>query len=154
MLLITSNHELSKTLLCNHALNNTCKMPRLWRRSCLATFFVILLQHTIFPVPLGFLASTIVEQVDGQKFDASPYYQVNLDSQEFYTLMWLQDVCEEFLHTFRINACTHKTHQGMELLCNCSLTSKVVQCNIMKFIKILMCCVHLEDTKTWWKNHN
>jgi len=42
----------------------------------------------------------------------------------------------------------------VELLCSCSLTSKVVQCNAMKFTKNLMRCVHLEDTKTLWENHN
>ncbi len=31
---------------------------------------------------------------------------------------------------------------------------KVVQCNVMKFIRNLLCCVHLEDTKTLWENHN
>ncbi len=30
----------------------------------------------------------------------------------------------------------------------------MVQCNVMKFTKILMRCVHLEDMKTWWENHN
>jgi len=42
----------------------------------------------------------------------------------------------------------------VELLCSCSLTSKVVQCNAMKFTKNLMRCVHLEDTKTLWENRN
>ncbi len=32
--------------------------------------------------------------------------------------------CEEFLHTFHMKICTHKTHLGVELACNCSLTSK------------------------------
>ncbi len=62
--------------------------------------------------------------------------------------------CETFLHTFNMKICIHKTHLKMELLCNCSLTSKVVQCNAMKFIKNLMHCVHLEDTKTLWENCN
>jgi hypothetical protein len=44
--------------------------------------------------------------------------------------------CEAFLHTFNMKICTHKTHLEMELLCSCSLTSKVVQCNAMKFTKI------------------
>jgi hypothetical protein len=55
--------------------------------------------------------------------------------------------CEAFLHTVNMKICTHKTCLEMELLCSCSLTSKVVQCNAMKFIKNLMCCVHLEDTR-------
>ncbi len=31
--------------------------------------------------------------------------------------------CEEFLHTFHMKICTHKTHLGVELLCNCIITS-------------------------------
>jgi len=62
--------------------------------------------------------------------------------------------CEAFLHTFNMKICTHKTRLEVELLCSCSLTSKVVQCNAMKFIKNLMRCVHLEDTKTLWENCN
>jgi hypothetical protein len=50
--------------------------------------------------------------------------------------------------------CIHKTHLEVELLCSCSLTSKVVQCNAMKFTKNLMHCVHLEYTKTLWENCN
>jgi hypothetical protein len=42
----------------------------------------------------------------------------------------------------------------MELLCSCSLTSKVVQCNAMKFTMNLMRCVHSENTKTLWENRN
>jgi CRISPR/Cas system-associated endonuclease Cas3-HD len=42
----------------------------------------------------------------------------------------------------------------VELLCSCSLTSKVVQCNAMKFTKNLMRCVHSENTKTLWENRN
>jgi len=61
---------------------------------------------------------------------------------------------EAFLHTFNMKICTHKTRLEVELLCSCSLTSKVVQCNAMKFIKNLMRCVHLEDTKTLWENCN
>ncbi len=63
-------------------------------------------------------------------------------------------LCEAFLHTFNMKICTHKTRLEVELLCSCSLTSKVVQCNVMKFIKNLMHYVHLEDTKTLWENHN
>jgi hypothetical protein len=62
--------------------------------------------------------------------------------------------CEAFLHTSNMKICTHKTRLEVELLCSCSLTSKVVQCNAMKFIKNLMRCVHLEDTKTLWENCN
>jgi hypothetical protein len=64
--------------------------------------------------------------------------------------------CEELLHTFHNKICTHKTQLGVELLCSCILTSKVVQCNVMKFIKNLLRCVHLENTekKMWEKNHN
>jgi len=62
--------------------------------------------------------------------------------------------CDAFLHTFNMKTCTHKTHLEMELLCSCSLTSKVVQCNAMKFTKNLMRYVHLEDTKTLWENRN
>jgi len=40
-----------------------------------------------------------------------------------------------------------KTRFEVELLCSCILTSKVVQCDVMKFIKNLLCCVHLEDKK-------
>jgi len=47
-----------------------------------------------------------------------------------------------------------QTRLEVELLCSCHLTSKVVQCNAMKFIKNLMRCVHLEDTKILWENHN
>jgi hypothetical protein len=64
---------------------------------------------------------------------------------------WIQTLdakpCEAFLHTFHNKICTHKTQLGVELLCSCILTSKVVQCNVMKFIKNLLRCVHLEDTK-------
>jgi hypothetical protein len=63
-------------------------------------------------------------------------------------------LCEAFLHTFNMKICTHKTRLEVELLCSCSLTSKVVQCNAMKFTKNLMRCVHLENTKTLWENHN
>jgi hypothetical protein len=45
-----------------------------------------------------------------------------------------------------------QTRLEMELLCSCSLTSTVVQNNAMKLTKNLMCCVHLEDTKTLWEN--
>jgi hypothetical protein len=31
------------------------------------------------------------------------------------------------------------------------LQVKVVQCNVMKFIKNLLHCVHLEDTKILWE---
>jgi hypothetical protein len=62
--------------------------------------------------------------------------------------------CEAFLHTFNMKICTHKTHLEVELLCNCNLTNKVVRCNAMKFTKNLICCVHLEDTKTLWENRN
>ncbi len=62
--------------------------------------------------------------------------------------------CEAFLHTFNMKICTHKTRLELELLCSCSLTSKVVHCNAMKFTKNLMRCVHLEDTKTLWENRN
>jgi hypothetical protein len=31
--------------------------------------------------------------------------------------------CEEFLHTFHMKICTHKTHLGVELLCSCILTN-------------------------------
>jgi len=34
--------------------------------------------------------------------------------------------CEEFLHTFNMKICTHKTRLEVELLCSCSLTSNVV----------------------------
>jgi len=61
---------------------------------------------------------------------------------------------EAFLHTFNMKICTHKTRLEMELLCSCSLTSKVIQCNAMKFTKNIMCCVHLEDTKTLLENRN
>ncbi len=47
-----------------------------------------------------------------------------------------------------------QTRLEVELLCSCNLTSKVVQCNAMKFTKNLMHCIHLEDTKTLWENHN
>jgi len=63
-------------------------------------------------------------------------------------------VCEEFLHTFNMKICTHKTCLEVKLLCSCSLTSKVAQCNAMKFTKNLMRCVQLEDTKTLWENRN
>jgi hypothetical protein len=63
-------------------------------------------------------------------------------------------ICEAFLHTFNMKICTHKTRLEVELLCNCSLTNKLVQCNAMKFTKNLMCCVHLEDTKALWENRN
>ncbi len=63
-------------------------------------------------------------------------------------------ICEAFLHTFNMKICTHKTCLEVDLLCSCSLTSKVVQCNTMKFIKNLMRYVHLEDTKTLWENRN
>jgi hypothetical protein len=69
-------------------------------------------------------------------------------------VMLNQHKCEEFLHTFNIQICTHKTRLEVELLCSCSLTSTVVQGNAMKLIKNLMRCVHLEDTKTLWENHN
>ncbi len=62
--------------------------------------------------------------------------------------------CEAFLHTFNMKICTHKTRLEVKLLCSCSLTNKVVQCNAMKFIKNLMCCVHLENTKTLCENRN
>jgi hypothetical protein len=62
--------------------------------------------------------------------------------------------CEAFLHTFNMKICTHKTHLEVELLCSCSLTSKVVQCNAMRFTKNLMRCVHLKNTKTLWENRN
>jgi len=47
-----------------------------------------------------------------------------------------------------------QTRLEMELLCSCNLTSKVIQCNAMKFTKNLMRCVQLEDTKTLWENRN
>ncbi len=31
--------------------------------------------------------------------------------------------CEKFFHTFHMKMCTHKTHSGVELLCKCILTS-------------------------------
>jgi hypothetical protein len=41
------------------------------------------------------------------------------------TRIYMHDAtCEEFLHTFHMKTCTHKTHLGMELLCSCSLTNK------------------------------
>jgi hypothetical protein len=52
---------------------------------------------------------------------------------------------EDLLYTFHNKICTHKTQLGVELLCSCILTSKVVQGNVMKFINNLLCCVHLED---------
>jgi hypothetical protein len=64
------------------------------------------------------------------------------------------NLCEAFLHTFNMKICIHKTHLEVTLLCSCSLTSKVVQYNAMKFTKNLMRCVHLEDTKTLWENRN
>jgi hypothetical protein len=63
------------------------------------------------------------------------------------------NTCEELLHTFNIQICTHKTRLEVELLCSCSLTSTVVQGNAMKLTKNLMRCVHLEDIKTLWENH-
>jgi hypothetical protein len=62
--------------------------------------------------------------------------------------------CEEFLHTFNIQICTHKTHLEVELLCSCSLKSTVVQGNTTKLTKNLMRYVHLEGTKTLWENRN
>jgi hypothetical protein len=45
-----------------------------------------------------------------------------------YSLSIEEGGCEEFLHTFIIKICTHKKNQlEVELLCSCSLTSKVVQ---------------------------
>jgi hypothetical protein len=35
-------------------------------------------------------------------------------------------LCEAFLHTFNMKICTHKTRLEVELLCNCSITNKVV----------------------------
>jgi hypothetical protein len=64
------------------------------------------------------------------------------------------NLCEALLHTFNMKICIHKTHLEVDLLCNCSLTSKVVQYNAMKFTKNLMRYVHLEDTKTLWENRN
>jgi hypothetical protein len=61
------------------------------------------------------------------------------------SMLWAP--CEELLHTFNIQICTHKTRLEVELLCNCCLTSTVVQGSAM-------CCVHLEDTKTLWENRN
>jgi hypothetical protein len=58
-----------------------------------------------------------------------------------------------FAH-LNMKICTHKNRLEVELLCNCSLTSKVIQCNAMNFTKNLMHCVHLEDTKTLWENRN
>jgi len=72
----------------------------------------------------------------------------------FHFTLIVGELCEAFLHTFNMNICTHKTHLKVELLCSCSLTSKVVQCNAMKLIMNLMHCVHLEDTKTLWENRN
>jgi hypothetical protein len=42
----------------------------------------------------------------------------------------------------------------VELLCSYGLTSKVVQCNAMKFTKNLMRYVHSENTKILWENRN
>jgi hypothetical protein len=67
---------------------------------------------------------------------------------KFYTIHRFYVYCEAFLHTFNMKICTHKTCLEVELLCSCNLTSKVIQCNAMKFTKNLMSCVHLEDTKT------
>jgi hypothetical protein len=50
----------------------------------------------------------------------------------------VDEQCEELLHTFNMKICTHKTRLEVKLLCNCNLTSKVVQCNAMKFTKNLM----------------
>jgi hypothetical protein len=55
------------------------------------------------------------------------------------------------------NSCTPSTYKyaftknylEVELLCSCSLTSTVVQGNVMKLTKNLMRCVHLEDIKYW-----
>jgi hypothetical protein len=61
---------------------------------------------------------------------------------------------EEFLHTFNMKICTHKTRLEVKLLCSSYLRSKVVQCNAMKFINNLMRYVQLEDIKTLWENRN
>jgi hypothetical protein len=53
------------------------------------------------------------------------------------------------------NSCTPSSYRHaltknrleVELLCNCSLTSTVVQGSGMKLTKNLMHCVHLEDIK-------
>ncbi len=73
---------------------------------------------------------------------------------EIITSVEKKPPCEAFLHTFNMKICTHKIRLEVELLCSCSLTSKVVQCNAMKFTKNLMRCVHLENTKTLWENRN
>ncbi len=77
-----------------------------------------------------------------------------LQDFELLVLLFSNMYCEAFLHTFNMKICTHKTRLEVKLLCSCSLTSKVVQCNAMKFTKNLMRCVHLEDTKTLWENCN
>jgi len=54
-----------------------------------------------------------------------------------FTLI-IGELCEAFLHTFNMKICIHKTRLEVELLCSCSLISKVVQCNAMQFIKNVM----------------
>jgi hypothetical protein len=89
-----------------------------------------------------------------QELDFLKRYLVIIQISQFVGSMYGE--CEELLHTFHNKICTHKTQLGVELLCNCILTSKVVQCDVMKFIKNLLRCVHLEDTKKdcGKKNHN
>jgi hypothetical protein len=65
-------------------------------------------------------------------------------------VQWLWDILAHPQHEDMHS----QTRLKVELLCSCSLTSKVVQCNAMKFTKNLMRCVHLEDTKTLWENRN
>jgi hypothetical protein len=81
-------------------------------------------------------------------------WNINIWMLDIFPPYFFFSLCEEFLHTFNMKICTHKTHLEMKLLCSCSLTSKVIQCNAMKFTKNLMRCVHLEDTKTMWENRN
>ncbi len=62
--------------------------------------------------------------------------------------------CKSFLHTFNMKNMHSQNRLEVELLCSCSLTSEVVQCNAMKFTKNLMRCVHSGNTKTLWENCN
>jgi hypothetical protein len=72
------------------------------------------------------------------------------------TTLWAYHTtyCESFLHTFNMKNMHSQNRLELELLCNYSLISKVIQCNAMKFTKNLMHCVHLENTKTLWENRN
>jgi hypothetical protein len=54
---------------------------------------------------------------------------------EIITSVEKEPPCESFLHTFNMKICIHKIWLEVELLCSCSLTSKVIQCNAMKFTK-------------------